>query len=779
MIRPQDNTEDTEGHEPDANGREGLTAHTDPPQNNTALPFIDNKTQFMINKGQGLWHKTHAITQIKPQLPANSARQPTAEQLQYMHQLFREPNTEHYTQWTGTEQPEQAQFNLTETIEAARLRFSKADIAATAIQRAAAAEQPDRATIWTNSRQFEIDPLGTITARAHEFSDTRINHRLLDDPMIETTTPELRQRLQNITKPLDPIMPPDFIPLPTAATIRPQMAAVQTAINALTWISYQKGENLTITNDSWKAALDRHNLNGHTSEVHMRDKESDIGRLLWDYRNQPGYTPVNGTKQQEKLMKQLCKDTYGSLEYPTYCDYIQLFWNAQHNFPNQQLEVAKTDVTRGYHRLQWTPTGALLLAIRTAPELVTIPLTLGFGKRESPYAFGPIGDYLDHCHRQRLQQQQLNTTIQLKPTSRTYVDDTTTFGTPAYLRTEEIPAQEQQIRRSIYEGAVNTDKRKISSREDVLGIRTDTITARAGISHKGYQKLLYIYYIILPRDITIQTKIPLKAVQATASLAHHYGKLIPLLRHTASVYYQALKGPTDQPRTFKTAQVNAVSLWRDYLAYAHDHANVLASSMHDIFYNDPIAGPPEPPLRVSRETHVDATPETLGIYVAGIAWLQIELNEITDTTTTIAHAELLAFLIGYTFTVFVCHEAERIHIHIDNQNAQHWSAGHIRTTEPIANLLTCLNAYLQTAFAVDQTRSYINTKDNINADNISRRSFNDSNRLTRYSAGPALKTSFGALLRQPESTPSQIVAKLLTLWDSEASPAFSVYQSSD
>jgi hypothetical protein len=373
------------------------------------------------------------------------------------------------------------------------------------------------------------------------FANTRVSRHLLTDTIVETTKPQLQQRLLAIVDPLDPILAPTFQPNPAAATVRPQIAKLQSAITALAWIGYQNGENLLVNNDSWTTASAHPEAQGHTSEVHIRDKENDIARLLWDYRNLPGGTPVNGTHEEQHEMQAQCIARYGKLEYPTYTDYIQLFWNAQTIFPQQQLQVAKTDITRGYHRLQWTPEGSMLLAVRLTDDLIMVPITLGFGKKESPYAFGPISDLLDHAHEIRLQQylqQTHHPRADVKPVlalSRTYVDDAATFGTAEYLATE-IPAADAQTRRTIYDGAVNPHKHVISEREDVLGIRTDTTTARAGISHKGYQKLVYLYFAVLPPSMTASTKLSLKTVQAMASLAHHYGKLIPLLRHTAAVY---------------------------------------------------------------------------------------------------------------------------------------------------------------------------------------------------------------------------------------------------
>jgi len=194
--------------------------------------------------------------------------------------------------------------------------------------------------------------------------------------------------------------------------------------------------------------------------------------------------------------------------------------------------------------------------------------------------------------------------------------------------------------------------------------------------------------------------------------------------------------------------------------------------MHDIYYNDALAGPTKSPITISQECFTDATPETIGVYIPGIAWLDIEVSDITDTKLDIAHVELLALIAGYMFTAFTCQETTKIHIHVDNQNAQQWAAGHIRTDNPIANQLTVLNACLQTALQVDQTRSYITSAANFYADAISRRRFKNSNNLTHYSAGTALREFFRSLLTKPESDASQIAAAIHTLLASGDSQVF-------
>jgi hypothetical protein len=194
--------------------------------------------------------------------------------------------------------------------------------------------------------------------------------------------------------------------------------------------------------------------------------------------------------------------------------------------------------------------------------------------------------------------------------------------------------------------------------------------------------------------------------------------------------------------------------------------------MHDIYYNDAIAGPTKSPIAISQECFTDATPSTIGVFIPGIAWLDIEADTFTSLKLDIAHMEFIALIGGYIFTAFMCRTADRIHIHVDNQNAQQWAGGHIHTSNNIANQLTLVNAVLQAALQIDQTRSYIDTEENVDADDISRRRFKNSERLPHYWAGKALLTFFADLLRRQDSDPSQIAAELRTILASDASLVF-------
>jgi len=684
-----------------------------------------------------------------------------------LQQLFNNPPEEPFTTWTDTPEQTTPYTSFLEVIKASHNYFNTDSVATRANQKATKVPAPDDEVIEYWSNMFQKDPINTLTTKFNEHKHTRVNiDNIINDPDFQLATTQLQKSLRASMELLDPIFPSEFIPDPTAAAVRPKMTAIQPAVNALAWISYTKGECLYITT---KAFLNTTHKK-HGSEIHHRQKpDEDLGRLLYDYSNIKKGTPVNGQPSSHDHMIKQCQEKYGILAYPTVCDFINIYWEAQQIFAGLPIYIAKTDVRRAYHCIGWTPEGSLLLSLKISNTHHVVPLTCGFGKIEGPYAFGPISAWLDYKHLCRMKQSHNIT----KPLCATFVDDTVTFGSMDFLNTE-VPASEKQIQQSIHQTAVNPDKRRIADTEDVLGIRFNTTTNKIGLSYKAYLKLVYVYFNILPVQLSITTLLPLILVQTVASLAHHYGQYIPLLRCSGSIYYQALQG-TAILRRFNTQQVQLTQLWRDYLYYAYNHATILTTTMHDIYYNDPTAGSiaPVPP---GAHAYSDSTMNTLGLYVPEHGWCAVTVKDIIGTTTvtpTIAHLEFLAFLLTYLLIKTIQPHQPHYHIYIDNQNALAWASGRISTNDKLANILTFTNSCLQTACKTPQTRSYIASADNINADSISRSTYKNSEQLTQYFMTPRLLIYCKLLFTKHDVTVSEIVAETNTVWDNGDSKIFS------
>lgn len=672
-----------------------------------------------------------------------------------MLQLFGEPDGVPIADWTGNDAPEGRSFG--QYLELARFTCSKAGVAQRAIAQAATAAKPDQAVVDATTEAFTVDPIGTVNARADQFAHSRVSQKLFDNAVAEGAPPEILDRLAATVPPTQPVTPESAAsPDPSKAGVRPAMVEVAPALLALVYVGYSRGENILLNWIGFLEAVRAAQEDANCHEVNLYGKPDDkLGRLVYDLTYLRNGTPHNGTPEEEEWFKAQLIAKYGEMNLPFFTTFIENYWYACERFPGDIIHVSKTDIRRAYHLQRWTAEGSLRLAVRITDDLVMVPITWGFGSREAPYAYHPISLYFDWLHLKRMQAVGIP-----RPLAATFVDDTVTMGSKAFLDVE-VAAHEVAIQRDLHENAVNVSKRSIATRDDVLGVRLDTITARAGLSNKAYLKLLYVFFVCLPVTITTTTVVPLHTVQCVASLAHCYGKLFPLVRHTASVFYNALRGRSMGPtatRRLTSRQIDSIELWREYLFAAHAHASIVSSPLTDVYYNDPVIGG-NVYKAGGLEVYSDASEIALGGYVPELGWFEIKVADLLanaglpcDTKIPIAYLEMIAYIVVYAFAVAMQPSTQHVHVHVDNQNALQWAAGHISTTSDIANTCVLANALLQVSYGVLQTRSYIRSEENKIADAISRLRYRGYATVPEYRLGPQLERFCVDLLNMHDSS---------------------------
>jgi hypothetical protein len=276
-------------------------------------------------------------------------------------------------------------------------------------------------------------------------------------------------------------------------------------------------------------------------------------------------------------------------------------------------------------------------------------------------------------------------------------------------------------------------------------------------------KLVYLLFHIVPPSPTTTTNFPLSTIQVLTSLFYRYGLFVPLLRHTASVMYHALRGdPARLVRRLSHAQLDCISSWRHFLVLSFSHSSLLSTPCYDYYHNAPDSRDLSEFGLNAYCCYTDATPTTIGLFVPGLGWCQCLLSSFVSDVWTIANVEMLGLILGFAFAVFLSPSEPSVHMFIDNQNAEAWSRGSVRTTDITTNLLININASLQATLRRTQTRAYIDTKSNVDADAISRNVFRNSGNLTRYFVTPLLMTSLTSLLTAPASNLLQAVRALPT-----------------
>jgi len=293
------------------------------------------------------------------------------------------------------------------------------------------------------------------------------------------------------------------------------------------------------------------------SNVWHTDKVG-CGRLLYDYKNLQSGTPINSI---------VCRDLYhnyfGPLIYPSATSYIKFLFNAKAIFPDEELVITKSDVHRAYHRFRWTARGSLSLALLFSPEWVAIPITGGFGSNGPPFIYDVFRRFLKWSQTNRLLKQ--NISVQLGDT---FVDDMALMA-PKRFADIEVNAHDMLIQRLL--GCKSTHKREQSTQLDVIGYRFDAKKFTIGISSKGYSKLIYMFFVLIPGKLTSVQTFPTLLFQCLCGLIARYGFIIPSLRYTPSVFYKLLRGSAKY-RRFTKASISVVQLWRNYRSYAFTHS---------------------------------------------------------------------------------------------------------------------------------------------------------------------------------------------------------------
>ena len=139
---------------------------------------------------------------------------------------------------------------------------------------------------------------------------------------------------------------------------------------------------------------------------------------------------------------------------------------------------------------------------------------------------------------------------------------------------------------------------------------------------------------------------------------------------------------------------------------------------------------------------------------------------------SIAVLEFIAAISAFLFALYLKPSSDHVHLFIDNQNAISWSSGGFKKQSNIVVSLVFINSLLQSSFGVIQTRSYIQSKNNTHADQISRTSFVGLDHHLRYSATPQILEFFKSLVDEHGLAPFEIPQMPLTTLASEGFTRF-------
>jgi hypothetical protein len=249
-------------------------------------------------------------------------------------------------------------------------------------------------------------------------------------------------------------------------------------------------------------------------------------------------------------------------------------------------------------------------------------------------------------------------------------------------------------------------------------------------------------------------------------LVSRYGFFVPLLRYTPTVFYRILRGHHfSNRRRFTQTAIHYVQLWRDFLVLAFSNPSILSTSMIDYFHNSP---PSYDPLLLFDiySSFSDATLHTIGIYVPNKGWSQIDVSSFTTEEVSIANLEFIAYILSFLLAYKLSPQIKHIHLYVDNQNAEAWSRGRISNDSNLSMSLTSVNSILQSTLNIVQTRAYIKSEANFNADNISRKRFTNSDQLPHYYPTSQMLKFLSSLVEEPVPLPYHLLQEILIIQES-------------
>jgi hypothetical protein len=85
------------------------------------------------------------------------------------------------------------------------------------------------------------------------------------------------------------------------------------------------------------------------------------------------------------------------------------------------------------------------------------------------------------------------------------------------------------IQVTLGDDAVNESKDIISTKATTLGVLSDFELKLAAPGFRAYLKLIFVFFKLIPLNISTSTRIPLRLLQAVGQLACRYATYIPVV----------------------------------------------------------------------------------------------------------------------------------------------------------------------------------------------------------------------------------------------------------
>ena len=443
----------------------------------------------------------------------------------------------------------------------------------------------------------------------------------------------------------------------------------------------RKGKVLLLPLDVVVQAARDAGLRVHVSERFLRDKETDpLGRPIPDYSHSAVGTPPNDPELREVIA-----DRWGQIEHPDISDVCRALLTARQNTPRGRVWGSRVDITAAYTRVLVRPEDVPLLAtvvLTNHPKwgtIVSLPLVNQWGHQGAGHAYEVIARALKRRADSRTADPQGT------PTGDTYVDDRMQFGSQELVVLEATRVAED-ARAALGADAVNENKTIISTRLDMIGWRCNTIAFTISPSPRAILKLIYVFEVATPRELSIGHPFKARHLLRLSSLATRYSRAIVPLRPFSGSFGKNAGGPMVNKaavRHLTRAALADILAWRSALRCACTNPRVLEVPARWLALADAPAH--EQAARADVQVWFDAHGGGgIGLFAPGVMW---DLFDIEDTTyfsngsATPLNNNIFEFIACLTafVAIAVLNQTKRdardglhVHVHTDNTSALAW-----------------------------------------------------------------------------------------------------------
>ena len=435
---------------------------------------------------------------------------------------------------------------------------------------------------------------------------------------------------------------------------------------------------------------------------------------------------------------------FGRIRNPQAADLCQLHMKAMSTFPGQSIAACRMDVANAYNRIRVrtrdVPLGGLLFRAGNNVDYVAMPIVEWWGSQDSNFHFAMLTEDMSQRSTARCLQ------AYGAAISGMYTDDFFTFA-PDHIVDSECDLFVDDIEHAVGHPAVKPSKTIRGSVLDIIGIRNDCVLHTIGLSATMYLKVVCAFFVTLPMDITINTRLPIHILQRLSSYAIRCADVMSVMLPYSRGFASCLCGTTirsvDAPLNARAYE--DMWLWRVVLHLSFNDTRWMNIPIHIPLLHRYLKGEDDV-TRAHRQAslarivlYADACTDHnhgLGYYIPLCGWNSLDIptlcqyyaNDDLLHDVDINILEFIAVIIALCAAIRMLHvdptydKTSYTHIHVwtDNQSCKSWMLKH-KANQPLHSFLLQLFVLLQIQNRIVVTVGHYLGSINVYADAASRK----------------------------------------------------------